>query len=114
MNFRSVIVLTSFLCISVAPAISSRAMAQANAAGRSAIAADTVTGEITAVTDSQLTISVERNKKVDQMSFRLDQETRVDGKIRPGATVRIDYKSEGPNLVALRVTVISTSGLSQK
>ncbi len=70
-----------------------------------------VSGKVAAVTDSQFTLSLERNQNPNKLDFVIEPNTRIEGKLTVGAQATVDYRAEGDRLIATRIVVLPASGI---
>jgi hypothetical protein len=64
-----------------------------------------VSGKISAVEIDSFSVDVQKSQEPVSLEFLLDANTKIDGKLKVGATVTVDYRSEDVNNIAVRVVV---------
>ena len=77
-----------------------------------AAAPQSVSGKIASVEKSSFTLTVAEKSSVSEssggpktMSFQVDQNTTIDGKLKVGANADVTYRQEGGNNIAISVRV---------
>jgi len=76
-----------------------------------AAAPQSVSGKIASVEKSSFTLTVAEKPSVSSsggpktMSFQVDQNTTIDGKLKVGANADVTYRQEGGNNIAISVRV---------
>jgi predicted 3-demethylubiquinone-9 3-methyltransferase (glyoxalase superfamily) len=80
-------------------------------------AAQSVSGKIASVEKTSFTLTVEpghamtksgqqfQDSAMKSMTFQIDKNTTIDGKLKVGATADVTYREESGNLVAISVRV---------
>src|SRR5262249_48393536 len=74
-------------------------------------APQSVSGKIASVEKSSFTLTVAEKSSVSSsggpktMSFQVDQNTTIDGKLKVGANADVTYRQEGGNNIAISVRV---------
>jgi len=71
-----------------------------------------VSGKVAAVTDSQFTLTLERNQNPNKLEFLIDPNTKIEGKLAVGAQATVDYRAEGDRLIATHIVVVPASGIT--
>jgi len=70
-----------------------------------------VSGRIATFNDSQFTLELNRNQNPNKLTFVIDSNTKIEGKLSVGAHAAVDYRAEGQQLVATRIAVLPASGI---
>jgi len=70
-----------------------------------------VSGKVANVSETQLTLSIGREHKLNTLDFVLTSDTKIEGELVVGAQATVDYRIEGEHLVATRVMVTAASGV---
>jgi hypothetical protein len=70
-----------------------------------------VSGIITKLSGSRFTLSLEHNQEFGNHEFRIESNTRMEGKLAVGSRTSVEYRPEGRQLVATHVVVLPTSGI---
>jgi len=71
-----------------------------------------VSGKVAAVTDSQFTLTLERNQNPNKLNFVIAPDTTIEGKLAVGAQATVDYRAEGDRLIATHIIVLPASGIA--
>ena len=84
------------------------------AAGHSRPSTDnqSLSGQITAVTDAQFSVQVAKSKDGSIVQFLVDDKTKVEGKLAVGAQATVEYRSSEGKNIAVRVIVTPTSAMN--
>ncbi len=67
----------------------------------------TVSGTITSVGDNSFSIEVKEGDATKTMEFLTNQDTKIEGELKTGATARVTYRVDGNKNVATQVIVSS-------
>jgi hypothetical protein len=70
-----------------------------------------VSGIITKFSGAQFTLSLKQNQGFGNLEFRIDSDTRMEGKLAVGSRTSVEYRPEGRQLVATNVVVLPASGI---
>lgn len=69
-----------------------------------------VSGKISSVGDAEFTLDLGRSQNPDKLTFLIDSETKVEGKLSIGVQATVDYRSADGKNIATHVTVMPASG----
>ena len=72
-----------------------------------------VSGKISAVGDMQFSVDVVKNQQPDTLQFKVDSNTKIEGKLAVGAQASVEYQVTGSDMIATRVVVTPASGIGQ-
>ena len=70
-----------------------------------------VSGIITKLSGSRFTLSLEHNQEFGNHEFRIESNTRMEGRLAVGSRINVEYRTEGRQLVATHVVVLPASGI---
>src|SRR5260370_19084603 len=70
-----------------------------------------VSGIITKLSGSQFMVSLKHNQEIGNLEFRIESNTRMEGKLAVGSRTTVEYRAEGRQLVATHVVVLPASGI---
>lgn len=70
-----------------------------------------VSGIITRLSGSQFMLSLKQNQEIGNLEFRIESNTRMEGKLAVGSRTTVEYRAEGRQLVATHVVVLPASGI---
>jgi hypothetical protein len=73
-----------------------------------------MSGKISAVGDAAFSLEVTKNQEVKTVEFLVDGDTKVEGKLAPGANATVEYRSNSGKNVAVHVVVTPASGMGQQ
>lgn len=111
--------LASFALVAAFWAITPATSNAQAAASAQTPAAQSVSGKITSIEKSSFTLSVANEHAANTsehlqsqttartMTFQVDQNTTIDGKLKVGANADVTYRQEGGNNIAISVRVAS-------
>ena len=110
MGFRTILTLAALLpaCFAVAAWSEYRVLQPANRPYRPATQSGSVSGKITAVGGDSFFVDVQKSQEPVTLKFLIDDITKIDGKLKVGATATVDYRTEDVNNYAVHVVVHST------
>ena len=110
MRFRTILTLATLLpaCFAVAAWSEYRVPRPANRRYRPATQSGSVSGKITAVGGGSFSVDVQKSQEPVTLKFLIDDNTKIDGKLKVGATATVDYRTEDVNNYAVHVVVHST------
>ena len=110
MGFRTILTLAALLpaCFAVAAWSEYRVLQPANRPYRPATQSGSVSGKITAVGGGSFSVDVQKSQEPVTLKFLIDDNTKIDGKLKVGATATVDYRTEDVNNYAVHVVVHST------
>ena len=112
MRFRALLSATLFLfCITTA-AWSAPLPILAVSGTQPAPDNQSLSGPITAVSETQFSVQVAKNKDASIVQFMIDGKTKVEGKLAVGAQATVEYRTEEGKNIAVRVIVTPTSGMN--
>ena len=72
-----------------------------------------VKGRISAIGDAQFSVDTIDGEKVNTVQFKIDDHTKMDGKLTVGAQAAVDYRVDGNTMIATHVVVMPASGIDQ-
>jgi hypothetical protein len=109
MRFRPILTLATLLpsCFAVAAWSGYRVPQPAKCSYRPATQSGSVSGKITAVGGDAFSVDVQKSQEPVTLKFLIDDNTKIDGKRKVGATA-IGYRTEDVNNYAVHVVVRST------
>ena len=110
MRFRAAVSIATLFLICFTVAVWATPLKAAEHSGRSP-ETQTASGEIASVGDAEFILEVRQNQQTRKVKFLVDGNTKVEGKLSIGSQATVEYRSEGGNNVASRVSVIPASGL---
>ena len=95
------------------PASSNVLASETSAQAQTPSAPQSISGKIASVEKSSFTLTVGGQANVStsdpqaakSMTFQVDQNTTIDGKLKVGANADVTYRSEGGNNIAISVRV---------
>jgi hypothetical protein len=64
-----------------------------------------VSGKISSIGDASFSVAVKRDQEVVMIEFLVDDDTKVDGKLKIGSVATVDYRTDDGNNIAGRVVV---------
>jgi hypothetical protein len=64
-----------------------------------------VSGKISAIGDASFSVAVKKDQGVVMIEFLVDDNTKVDGKLKIGSMATVDYRTDDGNNIAGRVVV---------
>jgi len=67
----------------------------------------TASGKVTAVKDNSFSIEAKEGDTAKTINFVTDKNTKIDGQLKTGANVQVNYRIEGGKNIATQVTVLS-------
>jgi hypothetical protein len=110
MRFRVGVTLASLFmfCFAVALWTSPAAARAFSETGSPELAS--ITGKILDLSETQLTLALERDQSPTKLQFTIDQNTKIQGHLTSGAQASIDYRSDNGKLVATQIVVLPASG----
>ena len=80
---------------STAPAVDGRAdIAQEANPNQHETPIQSVNGKVVAISKTDLTVEVQADGKSDPIDFVLDENTKMDGDIKPGMMATVDYQTK--------------------
>lgn len=109
--------MTSLIIIAVVSALPANHPSTTPTHAQTAAAAQSVSGKIAEVQKTSFTLSIGPSHTVSSvsqesqaptqksMTFQIDKNTTVDGKLKVGASADVTYRDDGGNLVAINVRV---------
>jgi hypothetical protein len=74
-------------------------------ADRPATQSGSVSGRISAVSADSLSVDVQKSQEPVTLKFLIDNNTKIDGKLKVGITATVDYRTEDVNNIAVHVVV---------
>jgi hypothetical protein len=66
-----------------------------------------VSGRITSIGDASFTVDVRKSQDAVTLTFFIDDNTKMDGRLEVGSIATVDYRSDDGNNIATRVVVQS-------
>ncbi len=67
-----------------------------------------VSGRISAIRDGFFSVDVKKSQDLVTLKFRIDDATKIDGKLAVGSVATVDYRNDGADNIAVHVVVQST------
>jgi hypothetical protein len=64
-----------------------------------------VSGRTSAVRADSLSVDVQKSQEPMTLRFLIDNNTKIDGKLKVGVTATVDYRTEDVNNIAVHVVV---------
>ncbi len=71
-----------------------------------------VSGKISSIGDAAFALDVAKGNKMNTIHFLVDDQTKVEGKLRLGAHATVEYRLNGGNNLAVHVVVKKGSGVN--
>jgi hypothetical protein len=107
MRIRTILTLTILFstCFAVASWSESRASQPFGGLHRLATQTGSVSGKISAVGADSFSVDVQKSQEPVTLKFLIDANTKIDGNLKVGAGVTVDYRSEDVNNIAVHVVV---------
>jgi Domain of unknown function (DUF5666) len=111
MRFRTMLTLaTLFLtCFTIAAWSSTLSSQPASRPFDPATQRGSVSGRISSIGDASFTVDVKKNQDVVTLRFFIDDNTKMDGRLKVGSIATVDYRSDEGNNIATRVVVQSST-----
>jgi hypothetical protein len=107
MRFRTILTLAIWFsaCFAVAGWSDLRASQPFSSAYHPATQSGSVSGKVSAVGAGSFSVDVQKSQDPVSLKFLLDANTKIDGKLKVGATITVDYRTEDVNNIAVHVVV---------
>jgi hypothetical protein len=107
MRIRTILTLAVLfpVCFAVASRSESRASQPFGGLHRLATQTGSVSGKISAVGADSFSVDVQKSQEPVTLKFLIDANTKIDGNLKVGAGVTVDYRSEDVNNIAVHVVV---------
>lgn len=70
-----------------------------------------LSGKISSVGDASFSLEVGKNQDVKTIEFLVDGNTKIEGKLAPGARATVEFRSDAGKNIAVHVVVTPSSGL---
>ena len=106
MRIRTILALATLVltCFTVAPSL---APLTAQPAGRPEPATQkgSVTGRISSIGDASFSVAVKKSQDLVTITFLIDDDTKIDGRLEVGSAATVDYRTDGGTNIASRVVV---------
>jgi len=114
MRFRAALCLTTlfFICFTVAAWSTPIPDRITPREPRPASDTQSVSGKISSIGDAAFALEVAKGDDKDTVHFLVDDETKVEGKLRVGARATVEYRLNGGNNIAVHVVVTKGSAIS--
>lgn len=113
MRFRTILTLATLLPAVLIFAVvgwpATRDLQPTSRPYHSATQSGSVSGKISAVWGDSFSVDVQKSQEPVTLKFLIDDQTKIDGKLKVGATVTVDYRSEDVNNFAVHVVVHSAT-----
>lgn len=71
-----------------------------------------LSGRIASIGDAAFSLEITKNQDKKTVEFLVDEETKVEGKLRVGSQATVEYRSDGGKNIAIRVVVRPASGVN--
>lgn len=112
MRFRAILTLVTLFIVTVfvaclGVAVSSDALASQPKSNlfRAATEHGSVSGKISAIGDASFSVDVKKSQDPVTLQFLVDDDTKVEGRLKVGSTATVDYRTDGADNIALHVVV---------
>ena len=107
MRFRTILTLAILFsaCFAVAGWSELRACQPFSSPYYPATQSGPVSGKVSAAGADSFSVDVQKSQEPVSLKFLLDANTKIDGKLKVGATVTVDYRTEDVNNIAVHVVV---------
>jgi hypothetical protein len=107
MRFRTILTLAVSVsaCFAVAGWSEPRAPQPTSRPYYPATQTGSVSGKISAVGAASFSVDVQKSQESVTVKFLTDDRTKIDGKLRVGAIVTVDYRTEDVNNIAVHIVV---------
>jgi hypothetical protein len=107
MRFRTILTLAILFsaCFAVAGWSELRACQPFSSPYYPATQSGPVSGRVSAVGADSFSVDVQKSQEPVSLKFLLDANTKIDGKLKAGAAVTVDYRTEDVNNIAVHVVV---------
>jgi uncharacterized protein DUF5666 len=114
MRLRTVFCLDTVFLVCFAVATWSMPLSSQPAAGTLIAVPDTqsLSGKISSVGDAEFSVDVQKDQDVNTVQFLVDENTKVEGKLKVGAHATVEYRTNDGKNVAIRVVVKPSSTTS--
>ncbi len=108
MRFRTILTLAILLSVSfdVAGWSEPRSPQPFSKSYRPATQSGSVSGKISAVAADSFSVDVQKSQEPVSLKFLIDAKTKIDGKLKVGATAIVDYRTEDVNNIAVHVVAL--------
>jgi hypothetical protein len=67
-----------------------------------------VSGRISSIGGNSFSVDVKKSEDLVTLKFRIDDATKIDGKLAVGSLATVDYRNDGADSIAVHVVVHST------
>jgi hypothetical protein len=64
-----------------------------------------VSGRISSIGDASFSVAVKKSEDVVTMTFLIDDDTKIDGRLEVGSAATVDYRSTGGQNIASHIVV---------
>ena len=107
MRFRTALCLTTLFLVCFTVAAWSTPLTDLPIPHDPRPASDTqsVSGKISSIDDAAFAVEVAKGNEVNIFKFLVDDQTKVEGKLRLGARATVEYRSDGGYNIAVHVVV---------
>ena len=107
MRFRTILTLAILFStfLAVAGWSEPRAPQPFSRANRPATQSGSVSGRTSAVRADSFSVDVQKSQEPVTLRFLIDNNTKIDGKLKVGVTATVDYRTEDVNNIAVHVVV---------
>ena len=109
MRFRTAVALGTFFLLCFTISLWSVPLIAEAEPLRNSPEPSSVSGRVATVNDSLFTLELNRNQNPNKLEFVIDSRTTIEGKLAIGSNATVDYRAEGPRLIATRVVVLPAS-----
>lgn len=112
MRFRTVLCLATLLVLCLAVASWSAPTADRLVPTKLTMPPDNqfLSGKISAIGDAAFSLEVAKGQEQKVFQFFVDDDTKIDGKLKVGSQAKVEYRSAEGNNIAVHVIVTSASG----
>jgi hypothetical protein len=113
MRFRTTLTLATLLpgvlVFAVVGWPAARDLQPTSHAYHSATQTGSVSGKISAVGGDSFSVDVQKSQEPVTLKFLIDDNTKIDGQLKVGATATVDYRTEDVKNIAVHVMVHSAA-----
>lgn len=110
MRFRTILSMATLFLTFFTIAVFAQSSQEAYPTSTAAVN-QSVSGKISGIGDAAFTVTVAKDKQpVQDLKFLVDDQTRVEGRLKVGAQATVEYRSDGGMNIAVHVVVTPSSG----
>jgi Domain of unknown function (DUF5666) len=112
MRFRTIMSLATLFLVCFTVAVWTEPLPAKASKASAASENQSVSGKISSIGDASFEVAVSKeNQKPQTVQFLVDDQTRVEGKLKVGAQAQVEYRSDGGTNIAVHVVVTPSSGM---